>query len=1757
LLARLGWGGVAAVMLLTVFMGVFDMRNTEQLYHLSPEAEALVGPTSTVHAESLKLDAKAGAYEYNQGYQPGGDVTGQSSRPKFTATFNKSPEKGTTVTDPVNDTSVTFKPDYALEEPIQEQNRLIYPLKKGDATKVYSLKSSGFKEDILLHSFQGDSLTFAYTLELSAGTEARMEPDGSLAVYGVTSTLLGDVATGSSKDEELLKKARENGEKNTLLFRFPAPFIVESGKKQSNAKAWFSLQGDMLTVHAAQLKDATYPLSIDPSVYVETAAKLMRGNNETNVDFDVDGELIQKGSTTGARFDEWANTMDLNSGRWNGGTAVAGGNVYQVGGMATGVASPPVIAGQQVSTAGASTTFTMNLPATRPAGDLYLAIIGHDGTGFGINPPAGGNWTEYADTGEHAAYWKIGENKSAGNEQASYVWTKTTGGTEEWAGVIIRVTGFDSADPISGTPTTNSTTSNTSPTAPSVTPDVDNTLILRAVGVDDDDPTGSWQPTGHTQVAAQRSSSGTGSGSFALASMNTSPAAGNPTGTATFNGFTDSWGASSIAIKPEPGASSVNANVYWAHFNTASKAVESPNPGAGSCAAWCTDAAYGLPDERAALSLVAYNGFLYAMGGMDSAGTKQSTVYVAKLGANGEPARWHPTDPSTDNWVYWYPSTSLSSARSYTAAVAYNNRMYLLGGLTTGNTTVSTVEFADINPNGTLGSWSTTGMSSLPSARYGHTAHAYNDTIYLVGGNSTFTGSPVATVHYAKLNSNGTMNSWVATSSFTTGRMTWGGSFSAIWGGYLYLSGGCSAVNASGNCTAIQNDVQLVSISADGSLASWGSILNITNQRIGYGLVAWRNTLYRVGGCSAQDGSTGSCTSVLTSVDRGLISQDGDASTVATSVASGVAPCSGGAPYNCNLPGTTNIGNMLSATAIMNGYLYIIGGCTNNGCTTTTGNTVYTAIGADGSLTRPAACTGGTTVDAYCVDSTNPVSGGVAAAGTAVFNGRIYIVGGVTGSGLTNDIQHVSVNNDGSLNGTWTQQNMSGGTNVGATSVAYTFAYARANPASAGTNPGNLYIFGGCTANTGGGGCTSGSNTQNVYKCNIATSGSIANSSCTTGSQLQIGTVSGASGAGLAIHSGTVYANYIYLIGGVAPGLTDLATVRYAKFDNNNNVVAASGSAWVESPNEMSIGRRRGASFGYNGYLYAVGGYDGTGGGGVLSDIQFAKINVSNGSIEAFKTSGVTIDQRWGLSVPVSNSYAFVIGGCINGASPTCNTRTDIIQTFQIYNNDSGSVGSFTASAGNFAANTDRWGSSAAILNGYIYVAGGCTSATDCTDATNNVQYAALSASDGSIGSWSSGGNLPADRAWGELETAGGALYYLGGQEDTAANEQSTVYYTTGIASGNPTWSGTAAAGGIGDTNAQVAQARTKFSAATWNNRIYVVGGLDGSAAVTSTVYVSPQLTTGGTIAADSWTSTTAFAVARRGAAVTAYANNLYIFGGNNGANYLNDVQFAQINADGSVDPWTYTTSLPGPVSEGDAFAANGYMYLIGGRSAATTCAPNTLIAPISANTTIATGNNPTGVGEWYETSVRYAGDRYGAAAVYSQGKVYLMGGGCTTPLSSNRHYYGALKAQPQIAKYSRMMDTDTDVFPTKWLLNGLDNSIGARWAMRYRSMTNDITNICATMTTWGQETNFGNVTLGQPENFVPLDGSGANTNCARFFYMSVTIDSSQSFGYPEDISRGPTMTDLSLFFTSDPSKRLRHGKTFTGGEQQPLDTPF
>ena len=2084
---------LAMLILFTAFLPIFDGKNQFNKYDISKIQGTLLKQPAKLYADKLVYNKKDQKYVFNQDYTPGQDVAGQSSSPKIVAEFSASDKKTVSVKDPVNNVNIAFTPKFEVGNPLKKDNFVIYPVSSKKASTIYTAQGSGIKEDIVLFEYSKDSLEFKYDITLPDGLEARTENDGSIGVYGVSSTLLGNVSTGTEKDAELLKKARDSGEKNNLIFKVPAPFIVQSNKKSSSARAWFSLEGKTLTIHASGLKTANYPLSIDPSVYVESAQKFMRGNNETNVDFDTTNDLIQKSQTTGARIDGWVDSTDMSAGLWNHSTATAGGYIYRAGGRVDPT-MPYLVSTTSTQLATAGTSFAVNMPANRPAGDLYVATLSRVGAGT-ITPPAG--WLLYTTgtnatttTRDVAMYYRVG----AGTEPASYTWTNSA--SVQWTGSMLRIKNFDSVNPISASTaaTTGTATSTTAPIFSAITPAHDATYIIRAIGINEVDPSDfTWLPSGHTKIDSSTSVANTASSTALVVTSLDAPTLATVAAPATslaLDGImVGNYGAVSVAIRPATVTAGYQNTVEFAQINDITKTIDSPNPGNGVCSGWCADSVYNLPANRVGMSMTAYNGYLFAIGGTSdgTAANGANTVWIAKLGANGEPQLWHPSGGAP---TYWYPSTNtLTTAVSYASVAAYKNKLYILGGRNTAGNSINEVRVADFLPTGDIGTWSTTGTQTMPEARHGLSVHIYNDVMYIIGGMTTTGGGAtntfLNTVYLSKLNSNVTMNPWVNTNqNFTIARSSFGGQMTAVWGAYIYLAGGCTATTVSGSnlyCNTIASDVQLASINADGTIAPWNSISTLSNQRIGHSFVAWQGGLYRLGGCNRQNTTSGVCYAVHQNVEYGAVNPPGDASTVSNSEPSGMAPCSGGSPLNCDLPtagdGAAQGGQMGNAVVVNNGYIYVLGGCTDisqtDECTgagaigASSGNVSYAALNAQGQMVAPATCNSpNTSYGLWCVDNTNKINNtgsgstdGVSTSSAVVFNNRIYVVGGTNGIDWQANVWSVSIGIDGSLNGAWTTQtfaNLALGNARG-----YTFTFTRANPSSA-TYPGNLFVLGGCNGGVTADGIGCNTYFTEVYKCNILSTGLLEEADatdCDTAGQLQIDAdiSAGAAGAqGLGLMSGTVYANRIYLIGGSCPTAGTVGACRaavsanredtmYASIDNSNNIVAISGGEWSFATAKMSPVRRRAVGFGYNGYIYSLAGYSGS---ASLQDLLFAKIDVSTGDISTFDSSGVVVTPRWDLRAIVSNGYVYALGGCATGAAPNgCTAMQPEIQTFQLYNNDSGTPISYSASANQFT--TDRMGASSTIMNGYLYVAGGCTGAGDCTTPTATVQFAPLDVN-GAVGAWSAGNALPAATAWGKLVNAGGALYWLGGQTGaTTSTAVSTIYYSSSITAGNPTWA--TASGGIGDTSGQVAQATTQFGAAVWNNRIYVTGGVNAAGTSQTAVYYSPTLNSGGNIAVDSWTSSTTFNVARNGHTTIAYANNLYVIGGFDGTNYLRDVQFSSIgykagtiqqtgtaitgtgttftaamvgsilqyrdgeiatittftNAtnitvsvsksvtagtgytilDGSVGSWSYTTSLPEPIRQADGFAANGYMYLVGGRSSSGNCVPNTLLAPISANTTIASGNNATGVGEWYETNVKYTGDRYGNSVSYANGKMYNLGGACesfptvssittqafgtdatthnvtmpttvnagdlllvlftndgsatvTTPagwtavtngtqvettnvrgsiyaksaagteggtnvdfvtsaveqaasqvylvpsgkwsgtlatgveaanaagsstaapnppsldptnwatentlwisyvagssyastttyptnhtngthnvagtggtgatVSSSRRensaasedpaayampstssgvpftiairpatfaYTGAnrtiqtsLYSQPQVAAYSRLIDTDTDVFPNSWLMNGLDNSIGARWQAKYSTM-HDISDgagqqnpneDCGTsatmplMTGFGQETNFGNVTLGNVEQYTPKESGGGNINCARYFYFYASIDASQTFGYPEDVNRGPTISDLSLFFTSDPSKRLRHGKTFTGGEKQPLDTP-
>ncbi len=136
------------------------------------------------------------------------------------------------------------------------------------------------------------------------------------------------------------------------------------------------------------------------------------------------------------------------------------------------------------------------------------------------------------------------------------------------------------------------------------------------------------------------------------------------------------------------------------------------------------EANWEMNNRRADLFSAAYNDSFYMFGGYYYGLTKTSYVAV--------PTQWGHS---------WQNGPELSIGRMYGASVCIDDRIYMLGGETTGGKS-SLVEMFDVSDN------EITTQTGLNSPRSGMASVAVGDTIYIIGGFEGNNDSPVSKVEY-------------------------------------------------------------------------------------------------------------------------------------------------------------------------------------------------------------------------------------------------------------------------------------------------------------------------------------------------------------------------------------------------------------------------------------------------------------------------------------------------------------------------------------------------------------------------------------------------------------------------------------------------------------------------------------------------------------------------------------------------------------------------------------------------------------------------------------------------------------------------------------------------------------------------------------------------------------------------------------------------------------------------------------------------
>ncbi len=758
----------------------------------------------------------------------------------------------------------------------------------------------------------------------------------------------------------------------------------------------------------------------------------------------------------------------------------------------------------------------------------------------------------------------------------------------------------------------------------------------------------------------------------------------NGTGAAVFRNGTDSLNA--FQLQTSSGSTALN-------FDSTNNKISLYNTGSTTMGNF-TQLSTTLPAARSGHSTVIYNGYIYSVGGTGGVST---VSYATVAGGN------------TGTWL---STTSLPVNLSLSSVFVANGYLYAVGGFT--NSATATTYYAQINGNGTIGAWNTT--TSLPAARYGAATVTNNGYVYILGGADS-SHSATTTVYYATLNSNGTIGAWQTGTALTQSLRF---AQAVMHDGYLYVMGG----NGGGNTSL--NTIYYATPNSNGSLGSWttsGVTLPAAMQSAG--LFSYNSKIYYIGGCSGPLSSGDGCffapasplvyevsTSVGGALNAWQLSSTssvlGGRAAFGLAVSGGYAYITGGylpggtatsMVMSAALAGSNSGTNFTSTSATFNTSVYVQNADNTYLLTANPGNNTLT-VGAtttfknitDSTTALQVQNAAGTTLLlADTVNNTINVMNSTvsslgawqtagnhpsarASAATVTYNGYIYNIGGtVAGGAGSNNVYYSKLDVTGAP-GTWNSA-----TSLPDLRSAHTAAVAN----------GYLYVIGGNDD-------VSTLTTVNYAKINSDGSLGAWNTSANPLPEARQ-------------NHATVIANgYLYVIGGTVSG-TGPANIRSTVLYAALNADGSNGS-WTTNANALPANRyKASAVVSSNGYLYVIGGA--VSGGSAQSTVYYGLINSGDGSVGTWTTSANALPSvNYTQSTVVSNGIVYVLGGNNGSAINTVSYATL---------NGGGSTTTWQTAT---ALPGARYSAGAVVANGYVYLVNG----SDGTSNQSSVYYSQL-----------------------------------------------------------------------------------------------------------------------------------------------------------------------------------------------------------------------------------------------------------------------------------------------------------------------------------------------------------------------------------------------------------------------------------------------
>jgi Kelch motif protein len=234
---------------------------------------------------------------------------------------------------------------------------------------------------------------------------------------------------------------------------------------------------------------------------------------------------------------------------------------------------------------------------------------------------------------------------------------------------------------------------------------------------------------------------------------------------------------------------------------------------------------------RAGSTITAIGPYLYVVGGLDDNSLTVPAVERAPINADGSLGAFAPVQ-----------GVSLVTGRWRHASAVVGSYLYVISGISDGRFE-PTVERATIGTDGSLGTFSTVSGVTVLTPRAHHAVAVVRGALYILGGDDQNQTS-LSSVERATINADGSLATFATVSGLQAIRNA---PSATVVGRYLYVIGGAGAM-----FTPDLKTIERATINADGSLTPFATSADmLVGGRMGHFSLELGNSLYIVGGTQA------------------------------------------------------------------------------------------------------------------------------------------------------------------------------------------------------------------------------------------------------------------------------------------------------------------------------------------------------------------------------------------------------------------------------------------------------------------------------------------------------------------------------------------------------------------------------------------------------------------------------------------------------------------------------------------------------------------------------------------------------------------------------------------------------------------------------------------------------------------------------------------------------------------------------------------